>query len=159
MNNIIVTSKDENQRIDKFIKKYLANAPLSLIYKLFRKKDIKVNNKRVTIDYVIKENDEVSIYLGQQDLKEFIKKKPLIKEKANLDIIYEDSNVLIVNKHSGLLVHQDSNEDSKTLNNQILNYLYNKGEYHEDDIFTPSAVHRLDRNTAGIIITAKNLKK
>ena len=71
MKIIKFTSKDKGQRIDKYIRKYLNNAPLSFIYKLFRKKDIKVNGKKIDIGYIINENDEISIYINDETLSEF----------------------------------------------------------------------------------------
>ena len=158
MRKLVVKNNEQGQRIDKYIRKYLNNAPLSFIYKLFRKKDIKVNGKRVDIDYIIKENDEISIYANEDTLNEFNEKKVLTPSNNDLDIVYEDSNILIINKDPGILVHEgEENTKSNTLNNDILNYLKNKNEYSESDLFTPSCVHRLDRNTSGLIVAAKNL--
>lgn len=158
MRKIIVKANEKGQRIDKYIRKYLNNAPLSYIYKLFRKKDIKVNNKRVDINYIVCENDEISIYASEDTLNEFNVKNTIVTSNNTIDIIYEDENILVINKDPGILVHEgEENTKTNTLNNDILNYLKNKGEYNEEDIFTPSCVHRLDRNTSGVIIAAKNL--
>ena len=158
MRKLIVKANEQGQRIDKYVRKYLNNAPLSYIYKLFRKKDIKVNNKRVDINYIVKENDEISIYANEDTLNEFNVKNVLASSSNKLDIIYEDENILVINKEPGILVHEgEDNTKTNTLNNDILSYLKNKGEYNEGDIFTPSCVHRLDRNTSGVIIAAKNL--
>lgn len=159
MNEVKITNKDKGQRIDKFVRKYLNDAPLSFIYKLFRKKDIKVNGKKVDINYIIEENDIIQIYLKEDLLKEFNKPKQIEKEKINLDIIYEDDNLLMINKDQNVLVHEgEENKKANTLNNMILNYLLSKGEYSPSDTYTPSCVHRLDRNTSGIIIASKNLE-
>ena len=159
MRKLIVKKAEQGQRIDKYIRKYLNNAPLSFIYKLFRKKDIKVNNKRVDINYIISENDEICIYANEDTLNEFNTKKIVINSHNKLDIIYEDNNLLIINKDPGVLVHEgEENIKVNTLNNDILSYLKSKGEYDESDLFTPSCVHRLDRNTSGLIIAAKNLE-
>ena len=158
MRKLIVKANEKGQRIDKYIRKYLNNAPLSYIYKLFRKKDIKVNNKRVDINYIVCENDEISIYASEDTLNEFNVKNTIVTSNNTIDIIYEDENILVINKDPGILVHEgEENTKTNTLNNDILNYLKNKGEYNEEDIFTPSCVHRLDRNTSGVIIAAKNL--
>lgn len=158
MRKLVVKSNEEGQRIDKYIRKYLNNAPLSFIYKLFRKKDIKVNGKRVDINYVIQANDEILIYANEDALNEFNTKNTIATSNNVLDIIYEDENILVINKDVAILVHEgEDNTKTNTLNNDILNYLKNKGEYSEEDLFTPSCVHRLDRNTSGVIIAAKNL--
>ena len=158
MKMLIVNKKDAGQRIDKYIRKYLNNAPLSFIYKLFRKKDIKVNGKRVDINYILNENDTINIYINDDTLNDFNTKKTISKSNNQLDIIYEDEHLLIINKDAGVLVHEgEDNLKVNTLNNDILYYLKQKGEYAENDMFTPSCVHRLDRNTSGIIIAAKTL--
>ncbi len=154
-----VTSKDANQRADKYIKKCLTNAPLSFIYKLFRKKDIKANSHWIKQDYLIQEGDIIRIYIDEEQLKEFSEVKTAIKKDLKYPIIYEDENILIINKPRGILVHGDRNEKSKTLANDVLNYLYFKGEYdpNNDKGFIPSPAHRLDRNTSGLVIFGKNV--
>lgn len=159
MKTITITYKEANQRIDRYIRKYLNEAPLSYIYKLFRKKDIKVNGKKVEINYILKENDVLTIYINDDTLKTFQIPKLITYEKVNLDIIYEDENILIINKDVNVLVHEgEENKKANTLNNMILNYLLSKGEYTPNDTYTPSCVHRLDRNTSGLIIASKNLE-
>ena len=134
-------------------------APLSYIYKIFRKKDIKVNGKRVDINYIIKTGDEINIYINDDTLSDFQTNKTLATSCNKIDVIYEDDNILIINKDAGILVHEgEENIKENTLNNDILNYLKNKGEYDESNLFTPSCVHRLDRNTSGLIIAAKTLQ-
>lgn len=160
MKEFLITKENANQRADKFIKKYLNEAPLSFIYKTFRKKDIKVNNKWIKENYILKEGDILKVYISDEKIAEF--NKPIdiseIKTKVNLDIVYEDENILIVNKRKGILIHGDINEKRRTLSNEVLTYLYQKGEFKNDGkSFIPSPVHRLDRNTSGLVIFAKNL--
>lgn len=154
-----VSNREENQRIDKFIRKYLNEAPLSFIYKLFRKKDVKVNGHWVKQDYVISSGESITIYVTNDQLKEFSKPKELEKAELKYPIIFEDENILIVNKPRGILVHGDSHEKRLTLSNEVLNYLYFKGEYNprNDRGFIPGPAHRLDRNTSGIVVFGKNL--
>lgn len=154
-----ITSKDANQRVDKYVKKYLNEAPLSFIYKLFRKKDVKINKHWVKENYIIQDGDELAIYITDAQLEEFNKSKEAKKADLNHPIVYEDENILIVDKPRGLLVHGDQNEKSITLANEVINYLYYKDEYNpKDKGFTPAPAHRLDRNTSGLVVFAKNLE-
>ena len=149
---------DSNQRVDKYVKKLLPNASLSLIYKTFRKKDIKVNGKWVKQDYILKENDELKIFLSDEVFESSKEEKSIYDLPSNLDIIYEDENILVVNKEKGLLIHGDKNENVYTLSNKVISYLYKKEEYNPRiDTFIPSPVHRLDRNTSGVCVFAKNM--
>ena len=159
MIEIKITELNENQRADKFIRKYLNNAPLSFIYKKFREKDIKINNKWIKQDYILKNGDILKIYITDEQLNEFNNPSKIINFKNDLDIVYEDENILILNKPKGILIHGDNNEKRITLANKVISYLYNKKEYLNDGkSFIPSPVHRLDRNTSGIVLFAKNLK-
>lgn len=156
MKEITITKIDEGKRADKYVRSFLSEAPLSFIYKLFRKKDIKVNNKPIDIAYLLKEHDVLKIYVTDAQLEEFNKPKVIKNVKYNLDIVYEDENILILNKPRGILIHGDEEEKRLTLSNQVLNYLYAKGEYEPNSHnFTPSPAHRLDRNTSGIVVFGK----
>ncbi len=150
----------ENQRIDKYLKKLLVNAPNGFVYKMLRNKDVKVNGKRVKENYVLKYNDEVSLFLYEDRFLEYTKPKTIEQIPITFTVAYEDEHILIVNKPAGLLVQGDSNEVINTLDKQVLTYLYNKGEYDpERDLgFTPGPVHRLDRNTSGLVIFGKDMR-
>ncbi len=156
---IEITEIDANQRIDKTIKRTLNAAPLSFIYKMFRQKDVKVNGKRVDISYITKVGDIVDVYIKEDLLEEFSKNNVVRPVKCDMDILYEDENLLIVNKPKGLLVHGDEGEKRITLHNMFLNYLIAKKEYDPNNPtkFVPGPAHRLDRNTSGILIFGKNL--
>lgn len=157
MLEIVINHSEANQKVFKFVKKYLNNAPLSLIYKIFRKKDVKVNGKRVNEDYILKENDYVQIYVPN-DFTNISETKELKETKITFEVLYEDENLLAVYKPQGLLVVEDENESTNTLSNQVLVYLANKNEYDvKTKGFTPAPVHRIDRNTSGIVLIAKNM--
>ena len=159
MKKIQITEHDANQRIDKYIKKLLVNAPTNFIYKMFRKKDIKVNGKKVNEKYILKNNDVVEMFLYEDKFKEFTATKDIYNVKKTFKVLYEDNHVLIVYKPAGLLVHEDKNESVNTLTNQVLSYLANKSELDlsRENTFMPGPVHRLDRNTSGIVIFGKTL--
>ena len=158
MKELVIPKENQGQRADKFVRKYLSNAPLSFIYKIFRVKDVKVNGKRINKDYILKENDLMQIYVTDKQLDDFNKTRLIVKTNTQLDVIYEDENILIVNKPSGLLVHGDEQEKRITLNNIVLNYLMEKGEFDVNNhTFVPAPCHRLDRNTSGLVIFGKNI--
>ena len=159
MKKLVISSKEANQRVDKYVKKYLNEAPLSFIYKLFRKKDVKINGHWVKENYILKEGEELTIYVSDSQIEEFNKPKEIEKVSLSHPIVYEDENILIINKPRGLLVHGDEGEKKLTLANEVVNYLYFKGEYDPKDIhgFVPAPAHRLDRNTSGLVVFAKNL--
>lgn len=157
MIKITITENEENQRLDRFLKKYFKNAPLSHIYKLIRK-DIKVNGKRAAIETLLKLDDELTIYITEEEADAYLEKKTSSHAKKQFKIAYEDENVIIVEKPFGLLVHGDKNEKKNTLANQVAGYLAEKGEYApgRERTFVPSPVNRLDRNTTGLVIFGKN---
>ena len=159
MKKIVISSKEANQRVDKYVKKFLNEAPLSFIYKLFRKKDVKINGHWVKENYILNEGEELTIFVTDAQIEEFNKPKEIEKVSLNHQIVYEDENILIVNKPRGLLVHGDEGEKKLTLSNEVINYLYFKGEYDpkNDHGFTPGPAHRLDRNTSGLVVFGKNL--
>ncbi|MDY0345486.1 MAG: RluA family pseudouridine synthase [Bacilli bacterium] len=159
MIEIKITSQEANQRVDKYVRKYLNNAPLSFIYRLFRKKDIKIDGHWVDISYILKADDLLRIYITDEQIIELSKPRE-IKQTMIVDaIIFEDENIMIVSKSKGLLVHGDEKEKTHTLANQVINYLIQKGEYNPKETkgFAPAPAHRLDRNTSGLIVFAKNL--
>ncbi|HYE69527.1 MAG TPA: RluA family pseudouridine synthase [Anaerovoracaceae bacterium] len=157
MIKIIISENEENQRLDRFLKKYFKNATLSYLYKLIRK-DVKVNGKRAAIETILALGDELSIYITEEEASAFQEKKTLSHAKKQFKIAYEDENVIIVEKPFGLLVHGDKTEKKNTLANQVAGYLAEKGEYApgREKTFVPSPVNRLDRNTTGLVIFGKN---
>lgn len=160
MKEFVIDKNSENQRIDKYLKKLLSKASLSLIYKMIRKKDIKVNGKRVDRSYILKQGDIVSMFLYEDRFKELSEPISIFDLNIEFSVIYEDNLILIVNKPAGLLIHEDNNNEINTLSNQVLCYLYQKGEYNpsENIGFVPGPVHRLDRNTSGMVIFGKTMK-
>lgn len=159
MKEIRVNEENQNQRIDKLVRKYLNVAPLSFIYKLFRKKDVKVNGHWVKENYIVSNNDVVKIYVTDEQISDFNKPKSVYTQQYDLDIVYEDKNILIINKEKGMLVQADDNKvNNLTLVDIVQSYLFQNGEFKNDGIaYRPSPVHRLDRNTSGLCIFAKNL--
>lgn len=159
MKKFIVNSKESGQTLEKYIKKVLCHAPLSFIYKLFRKKDIKVNGHWQKEKYVVNENEEITVFVTDEQLLEFEKKFNYTASDYIKDwIIYEDNNVLLINKPRGVLVQKDEGYKDKPLDQMVIEYLMFKGEYdpQNDLAFKPGPAHRIDRNTSGIVIFGKN---
>ena len=156
MKEIVVSASSNGQKIEKFVRKYLSEAPLGYIYKAFRKKDIKVNGHWVKKDFVIHENDVVRIYVTDKQLEDFKKPRPVTPKPFPYRIAYEDENVLIVDKPKGVLTYGDKTGVRETLGNAVLDYLCLKGEFDPSSAsFVPSPAHRLDRNTSGLICYGK----
>ncbi len=160
MKTLVIDKNHANQRIDKYLKKLLCQAPPQLIYKMLRKKDVKVNGMKIKENYILQENDIVSLFLYEDKFQEYTKPQTIFDLKIEFNVLYEDQHILVVSKPAGLLVHEDKEEDINTLSHQVLTYLYQKEEYdpYQDLGFVPGPVHRLDRNTSGIVIFGKTMK-
>lgn len=157
MKEITIDRNNAGQKVEKFVKNYLKEAPLGFIYKAFRKKDIKVNGRWVRKDAVLEEGDVLRIYVTDEQLKDFLLPKKVEKKNISYPIVYEDENILIVNKPSGVMVVGDGKETRKTLAKEVVDYLYFKGEYDPSSgAFTPAPAHRIDRNTSGLVLFGKN---
>lgn len=156
MEEIVVQAAADGQRVEKFVRKWLCEAPLSYIFKAFRKKDVKVNGHWVKREHILHAGDVVRVYLSKEQLADFSKPRPAVKRNLDIPIAYEDENVLIVDKPAGLLVMGDDKGSSNTLVQKVLDYLYFKGEFNPADTsFVPAPAHRLDRNTAGLVCFGK----
>ncbi|MDE6665542.1 MAG: RluA family pseudouridine synthase [Ruminococcus sp.] len=158
MITFIINENDSGQRADKFIKKVLPELPKSMMYRLFRKKDIKVNGKRCDISAVLQTGDKVTVYVKQEVSEEKKNDMNFLKASDKVNIIYEDKNILIAFKPVGLDSHSNSTSTSDTLINRIKHYLYNRKEYvpESENSFAPALCSRLDRNTSGLVTAAKN---
>lgn len=158
MQSFSIASNDALQRLDKFLKKLLPQASLSLIYKLNRTNKVKVNKKRVPNDYKLQAGETVELFLRDEDFAKLsqIASVPLLPADQQLqkqDIIYEDAALLIVNKPAGLNVHPGDFKTSEiSLIQMVQDYLGNK---LSSLTFKPSLVHRIDRDTSGIVLIAK----
>ena len=157
MVEIEIGTNEKGQRFDRFLRKFLPGAPLSFIYRVIRK-DAKVNRKREKNVYVLEEGDVVQLYLTEEDIEGFRKTEERSKPKIRFRVVYEDENILIVDKPAGLLTHGDRNEKRDHLTNQVQGYLITRGDFDpsEEKTFAPSPVNRIDRNTTGLVIFAKN---
>lgn len=160
MKEINIDLNEHEQRIDRFLRKYLSKAGKGFIYKMLRKKRIKLNGKRANPEDMIYSGDTIQMYLADETIEKFMADDIEIKMTNNLDIIYEDENIVLINKEKGMLSHSDSEDNLDNLVDEFISYLYKMGKYipSEEKTFTPSICNRLDRNTSGIVIAAKNYK-
>lgn len=158
MKSITIQTNDAGQRLDKFLQKTYHNLPASIMYKGIRTKNIKLNGKRCQISDHLQEGDVLTLYLKDEFLEEAPRTYDFMTASRKLDIVYEDENILLLNKKVGLLVHPDEKEYRDTLIFRVQRYLYEKNEYdpEKENSFTPALVNRIDRNTCGIVIAAKN---
>lgn len=154
---LTIQKNDAGQRLDKFLTKTYPNLPQSLLYKALRKKDIKLNGKRCDKADRLVEGDELSLFLPEDTLQVAPPTYEFMHASRQLDVVYEDRHVILLNKKVGLLVHPDNREYTDTLLFRVQRYLYEKGEYDPKDeqSFAPALVNRIDRNTSGIVIAAK----
>ncbi len=166
MRELIISKNDAGQRLDKFITKAL-KLPMSLLYKSIRLKKIKVNRKRAEAGLILSEGDTVQCFLreelfegGKRNTQESLEltSRELSSLGGELNILYEDENILLVDKPQGLSVHEDEDTRANTLIGYIQSYLFTKGEYNPDreQSFAPALCNRIDKNTGGIVIAAKN---
>ena len=159
MRELIIGKNDAGARLDRFVSKALPLLPPALLQKYIRIKRIKVNGGRAQRDQRLAEGDAVQLYIND----EFFDKPSeenmfLTLFKPQVDIVYEDENLLLVNKRPGLVVHADETEKVNTLINHIQAYLYQKREWNPrwENAFAPALCNRIDRNTGGMVIAAKN---
>lgn len=158
MIEIIISKNQGDQRFDRFLRKYFENAPLSVISKNIRKKNFKINDKRAKNNDFVYEGDVVKMYISDENYNKWLTKTDFKPGDFNLDIVYEDDNIIIMDKDYGELTHAASKDDyGNNLVDNMLSYLYKTKSFDMyDKTFKPAVVNRLDRNTAGLVIGAKN---
>lgn len=159
MKEFVINNNDAGQRMDKFLTKAVPALPKNLMYKYIRLKRIKLNGKRCEISSRLSVGDAVQLYIND----EFFPEKTggthrFLTAPADINVVYEDENILLCDKPCGLVVHEDESGSADTLIDRVLHYLYDKGEFDPDNelSFIPALCNRIDRNTSGIVICAKN---
>lgn len=159
MRELTINKNDAGQRLDKFLSKRFKSMPKPLMYKYIRTKYIKVNGKKCEISTRLNEGDVLTLYIKDEffdepeyDVYDFM------KAPDRLDVVYEDENIILMNKPAGLLCHPDETYHFDSLLARFQHYMYKKGEYDpkDENSFAPALANRIDRNTGGIVIGAKN---
>ena len=160
MTELTITKNDAGQRADRFLSKAFPNLSPTLVCKLMRKKRIKLNGAKTEPNVKLCEGDVFRFYLSDELLSKTTaaRANDFRTVPSEISVIYEDENILLVDKPVGMVVHEDNDNTSDTLINRILCYLWKKGEYipEEENSFVPALCNRIDRNTCGIVIAAKN---
>lgn len=166
MQEIIINKNEAGQRFDKYLFKYFKEAPSSFVYKMLRKKNIELNSKKATGGEKLEQGDVVKFFMSDETIDKF-KGKTISKKDTpkNIDtkivinnIVYEDDDILVINKPAGIL-SQKATPNDISINEMIIEYLIGEGKLNADDLntFKPSICNRLDRNTSGLITFGKTL--
>jgi 23S rRNA pseudouridine955/2504/2580 synthase len=158
MREITIGKNDAGQRADTFLAKALPLLPPSLRQKYLRLKRIKRGGVRLRPEDRLTEGDVLSLYIGDEFFAKPQGDDAWRRIRPNLTVAYEDENILVADKRAGMLVHSDDSGDENTLINHIKAYLYAKGEWNpvDEQSFTPALANRIDRNTCGLVLAAKN---
>lgn len=160
MRKLTVSQNDADQRLDRYLRKAFGHVPSATIQKWLREKRVRINGVRASGDARLSAGDELWLYIRDEFFEETTREEDafLSIENPSLDVVYEDAHIIICLKPSGLLSHPDEREKVNTLLTRIQAYLYRKGEYDPsaDATFAPSLCHRIDRNTRGLVIAAKD---
>ena len=161
-----VDINNQGQRLNKYLCRILSAAPQSFVYKMLRKKNITLNEKKADGSELLKEGDEVRFFLSDETFDKFAgKNDKIVKTPTKINpieterIVYEDENVLICHKKVGELSQKAGTEDI-SINERMIEYLKENRENGDEGKtvdFTPGVVNRLDRNTDGLIVMGKNL--
>lgn len=158
MKEFLINSNDSGQRVDKFLSKAMPELPKSMMYRLIRKKDIKLNGKRCEGSAILCDGDVLRVYVKDEVSAVKAPDMGFMTASGKLDVVYEDENIIVVFKPVGVDSHPGSGSNSDTLVDRIKLYLYRKKEYlpESESSFAPALCSRLDRNTAGLVTAAKN---
>lgn len=186
MKEFVISKKEAGQRMDKYLFKVLNQAPKSFIYKMLRKKNIVLNDKKATGQEVLSHDDSIKIYFSDETFDKFASELPgqkrgvenhkdsfdtgnqkngkkTVKKTARKhplpDIVYEDEDILILNKPAGILSQKASPNDYSA-NEMVIDYLLESGQLSREELrtFHPSVCNRLDRNTSGLLIAGKTMR-
>ena len=158
MREIVIEKNEAGQRLDKFLAKYMNEASKSFFYKMMRKKNITLNGKKCEGNEKLAEGDVVKLFLAEDTIEKFSSVQVQEVKKVDLDILYEDDEIILVNKPAGML-SQKAKETDESLVEYLIDYLLGSGKLTESGLraFRPSVCYRLDRNTSGIVAAGKSL--
>ena len=159
MKQITIERNDAGQRLDKFMLKHFKTMPKSLMYKYLRKKCVKLNGRKCSGEEMLGEGDVLTFFIKDEFFEAASEKHyEFLKAPSKLSIVYEDENLLLLDKKPGIPVQPDKSYHFDSLIARVQHYLYDKGEYdpESEQSFSPATANRIDRNTGGLVIAAKN---
>lgn len=159
MKELTIGKNDADQRLDRFLSKAMPLLPAALLQKYIRIKRIKCNGARCQRDQRLQEGDVLQLYINDEFFEQPREDNLFLTLfQPKLNVLYEDENILLADKRPGMVVHADETEKVNTLVNHIQAYLYQKREWspRQENAFAPALCNRIDRNTGGIVIAAKN---
>lgn len=152
----VITRAESGKKLHRFVRQALPRLPLSGVYKWIRTGKVKVNRRKGRPDLVLQEGDVVQLFVPEEEYEALRKSTAKFRGvPRDLEVVYEDGDLLAVNKPPGLLTHPDRTEHKDTLINRVLAYLYDTGQW-DGRAFSPAAVNRLDRNTSGLVLIGKH---
>ena len=154
-----IGENEAGQRFDKYLAKLLKEAPKSFCYKMLRKKNITLNGKKATGNEKLEAGDEVRLFLSDETYEKFCGSETVEKVTTKLNLVYEDEDILLINKPVGML-SQSAGDGTPSLNEYVIGYLLDSGQLSQEDLrtFRPSVCNRLDRNTSGMVAAGKSLR-
>lgn len=162
MRELTIKKNQAGQRLDKFLAKYLKEAPKSFFYKMMRKKNIVLNGKKAAGSEMLVEGDSVKLFLSEETIEKFMGKEPSKRASLpalDLDVVYEDEHIVLINKPFGLL-SQKAEPGDVSLVEYLIEYLLGTGAVTREELatFHPGICNRLDRNTSGLVVAGKSLE-
>lgn len=157
MKEFTISDKDAGTRLDKFMAKAVPNASMSEIYKSLRKKKVRINGKHCDGSRRLLPGDLIQMYISDEFFEAEKNNYSWLNASSDIRTVYEDDNILIADKPSGM-PSQDTGDNTDSLESRIRSYLFKKNEIdlNASPVFIPSLCHRIDRNTSGLVIAAKN---
>ena len=158
MKEYVIGENEAGQRLDKFLAKLLREAPKSFLYKMLRKKNITLNSRKASGNEKLVSGDTVRLFLSDETFGHFSGVQQNTAVSADLEILYEDNDLLLINKPAGMLSQPDRSKEPSAVE-YLTGYLLNSHQITEEQLatFHPGVVNRLDRNTSGILVCGKSL--
>jgi 23S rRNA pseudouridine955/2504/2580 synthase len=159
MKEIMISENEAGQRLDKFLAKYMDQAPKGFFYKMLRKKNITLNGHRAAGNEILAENDSLKLFLSDETMEKFNGRKEERQYSGKeLSVLYEDSDILLLNKPAGMLTQKSSQKEDSAAE-YLVSRMLRDGSLKKEELrtFRPSPCNRLDRNTSGMVLCGKSL--